>query len=199
MEYSLSPLHANKGTPSRFAHSPSIAGHHWLWKAQMDWTIVACVRAANTPDYWSEMALVSVWLRGIWPCERFGPQFACCTFDQGQEEGNLIKSGTAWRRMLIVFSGSIWGQPESSKHWSFSWQMQLNHWQLRCYCRYLNIHISDLPTVLLLAGQSRFLPDVPRPAKSWKCPAFCTKSDFFAHAQFVTLPRFPDVNANHPT
>ena len=24
-----------------------------------------------------------------------------------------------------------------------------------------------------------FLPDVPRPAKSWKCPAFCMKSDFF--------------------
>ena len=44
-----------------------------------------------------------------------------------------------------------------------------------------------------------FLPDVPRPAKSWKCPAFCTKSDgFFLRAQFVTLPRFPDVNANHP-
>ena len=41
-----------------------------------------------------------------------------------------------------------------------------------------------------------FLPDVPRLAKSWKCPAFCTKSDFFA--QFVTLPRCPDVNANHP-
>ena len=44
-----------------------------------------------------------------------------------------------------------------------------------------------------------FLPDVPRPAKSWKCPAFCTKWDFFcARAQFVTLPRCPDVNANHP-
>ena len=43
-----------------------------------------------------------------------------------------------------------------------------------------------------------FLPDVPRPAKSWKCPAFCTKSDFFPRAQFVTLPRCPDVNANHP-
>ena len=44
-----------------------------------------------------------------------------------------------------------------------------------------------------------FLPDVPRPAKSWKCPAFCTKSDFFlARVQFVTLPRCPDVNANHP-
>ena len=44
-----------------------------------------------------------------------------------------------------------------------------------------------------------FLPDVPRPAKSCKCPAFCTKSDFFfARAQFVTLPRCPDVNANHP-
>ena len=44
-----------------------------------------------------------------------------------------------------------------------------------------------------------FLPDVPRPAKSWKCPAFCTKSDLFcARAQFVTLPRCPDVNANHP-
>ena len=40
-----------------------------------------------------------------------------------------------------------------------------------------------------------FLPDVPRPAKSWKCPAFCTKSDFFLRA---TLPRCPDVNANHP-
>ena len=45
-----------------------------------------------------------------------------------------------------------------------------------------------------------FLPDVPRPAKSWKCPAFCTKSVFFARAQFVTLLRCPDVrpNANHP-
>ena len=44
-----------------------------------------------------------------------------------------------------------------------------------------------------------FLPGVPRPAKSWKCPAFCTKSDFFcARAQFITLPRCPDVNANHP-
>ena len=59
--------------------------------------------------------------------------------------------------------------------------------------------VADLPTVPLLAGQSRFLPNVPRPAKSWKCPAFCTKSDFFfARAQFVTLPRCPDVNANHP-
>ena len=26
------------------------------------------------------------------------------------------------------------------------------------------------PANLLLAGQSHFLPDVPRPAKSWKCP-----------------------------
>ena len=44
-----------------------------------------------------------------------------------------------------------------------------------------------------------FLPDVPRPTKSYKCPAFCTKSDFlFARAQLVTLPRCPDVNANHP-
>ena len=41
-----------------------------------------------------------------------------------------------------------------------------------------------------------FLPDVPRPAKSWKCPAFCTKPVFLAHAQFVTLPRC--LNANHP-
>ena len=56
---------------------------------------------------------------------------------------------------------------------------------------------SDLPTVPLLAGQSRFFTRCP--AKSWKCPAFCTKSDFFsALAQFVTLPRCPDVNANHP-
>ena len=38
-----------------------------------------------------------------------------------------------------------------------------------------------------------FLPDIPRPAKSWKCPAFCTKSDFFLCAQFVTLPRCPDI------
>ena len=37
-----------------------------------------------------------------------------------------------------------------------------------------------------------FLPNVPRPAKSWRWPSFCTK------AQFVTLPRCPDVNANHP-
>ena len=51
----------------------------------------------------------------------------------------------------------------------------------------------DLPTVPLLAGQSRFFTRCP--AKSWKCPAFCTKSDFFL--QFVTLPRCPDVNANH--
>ena len=50
--------------------------------------------------------------------------------------------------------------------------------------------VSDLPTVLLLAGQSCFFTRCP--AKSWKCPAFCTKSDF------VTLPRCPDVNANHP-
>ena len=42
-----------------------------------------------------------------------------------------------------------------------------------------------------------FLPDVPRPAKSWKCPAFCTKLDFFC-AHFVTLPWCPDVNANRP-
>ena len=55
---------------------------------------------------------------------------------------------------------------------------------------------ADLPTVPLLAGQSRFFTRCP--AKSWKCPAFCTKSDFFARAQFVTLPRCPDVNANHP-
>ena len=46
----------------------------------------------------------------------------------------------------------------------------------------------DLPTVPLLAGQSRFFTRCP--AKSWKCPAFCTKSDFcFERAQFVTLPR----------
>ena len=38
-----------------------------------------------------------------------------------------------------------------------------------------------------------FLPDVPCPAKSWKCATFCTKSDFFGRAQFVTLPRCPDV------
>ena len=71
----------------------------------------------------------------------------------------------------------------------------------QCYNGY-----ADLPTVPLLAGQSRFwrdspafLPDVPRPAKSWKGPAFCTKSDFFLRdTQFVTPPRCPDVNANHP-
>ena len=39
-----------------------------------------------------------------------------------------------------------------------------------------------------------FLPDVPRPTKSWKCPAFCTKSDFaeipFDFSQkYQTLPR----------
>ena len=57
---------------------------------------------------------------------------------------------------------------------------------------------ADLPTVPLLAGQSRFfLPDVPRPAKSWKCPAFCTKSDFFfARGQFVKLPRCPITQLN---
>ena len=53
---------------------------------------------------------------------------------------------------------------------------------------------ADLPTVPLLAGQSRFFTRCPAPAKSWKCPAFCTKSDFFARAQFVTLPRC----SNHP-
>ena len=42
---------------------------------------------------------------------------------------------------------------------------------------------ADLPTVPLLAGQ----------AKSWKCPAFCKKSDFFVRAQFVTLSRCLDV------
>ena len=31
-----------------------------------------------------------------------------------------------------------------------------------------------------------FLPDVPRPAKSWKCPAFCTKSDFITQLNVIT-------------
>ena len=35
-----------------------------------------------------------------------------------------------------------------------------------------------------------FLPDVPRPAKSWKCPDFSTKSDF------VTLPWCPMTELN---
>ena len=39
-----------------------------------------------------------------------------------------------------------------------------------------------------------FLPDVPRPAKSWKCPAFCTKSDFFAICNAAAVPR----RSNHP-
>ena len=47
------------------------------------------------------------------------------------------------------------------------------------------------------ANRPAFGGTVPRPAKSWKCPAFCTKSDFFLRAQFVTLPRCSDVNANH--
>ena len=37
---------------------------------------------------------------------------------------------------------------------------------------------TDLPTVPLVAGQSRFFTRCPAPAKSWKCPGFCTKSDF---------------------
>ena len=51
----------------------------------------------------------------------------------------------------------------------------------------------------LLAGQSRFFTRCPASPKSWKCPAFCTKSDFFcACAHFVTQPRCPDVNVKHP-
>ena len=44
-----------------------------------------------------------------------------------------------------------------------------------------------------------FLPDVPRPAKNYgNVPLFVRSRIFFARAQFVTLPRCPDVNANHP-
>ena len=41
-----------------------------------------------------------------------------------------------------------------------------------------------------------FLPDVPRPAKSWKCPAFCTKSDFFARAicNAAPVPKITQLN-----
>ena len=38
-----------------------------------------------------------------------------------------------------------------------------------------------------------FLPDVPRPAKSWNVPLFARSRIFF-----LRLPRCPDVNVNHP-
>ena len=41
-----------------------------------------------------------------------------------------------------------------------------------------------------------FLPDVP--LNHGNVPLFARSRIFFARAQFVTLPRFPDVNANHP-
>ena len=50
---------------------------------------------------------------------------------------------------------------------------------------------SDLPTVPLLAGQSRFFPVVPRPAKSWKYPAFCTKSFFFCARTICNAAAMP--------
>ena len=38
-----------------------------------------------------------------------------------------------------------------------------------------------------------FLPDVLRPAKSWKCPAFCTKSDFLGARAICNAAAVPDV------
>ena len=58
--------------------------------------------------------------------------------------------------------------------------------------------LSDLPTVPLLAGQSRFFYQMSRvPLNHGNVPLF-VRSRIFLRAQFVTLPRCPDVNANHP-
>ena len=57
-------------------------------------------------------------------------------------------------------------------------------WQLD---HHLYVHYTDLPTVSLLARHSCFLPDVSRPAKSWKCPAILQKK----RAEFIHKIRFP--------
>ena len=58
------------------------------------------------------------------------------------------------------------------------------------------INNADLPTIPLLAGQSRFfLPDVPRPAKSGNVPLFVRSRIFFARAQFApTLMQITQLN-----
>ena len=42
-----------------------------------------------------------------------------------------------------------------------------------------------------------FLPDVPRPAKSWKCPAFCTKSDLFAQICNAAAVQITQIERNY--
>ena len=61
---------------------------------------------------------------------------------------------------------------------------------------------ADLLTVPLLAGQSPFFTRCPGPRfplNQGNVPLFVRSRIFFiARAQFVTLPRCPDINANHP-
>ena len=82
--------------------------------------------------------------------------------------------------------------------WRFHFPLRNYDFKAKKYYVFMRVR-DDLPTVPLWRDSPAFLPDVPRPAKSWKCPAFCTKSDFlFARAQFAALPRYLDVNAYHP-
>ena len=63
----------------------------------------------------------------------------------------------------------------------------------------IRVRLADLPTVPLLAGQSRFFTRCPASRKIMEMSRFLYEVGFFfARAQFVTLPRCPDVNANHP-
>ena len=55
--------------------------------------------------------------------------------------------------------------------------------------------LSDLLTVPPKRDSPAFLPDVP--LNHGNVPLF-VRSRIFLHAQSVTLPRGPDVNANHP-
>ena len=74
----------------------------------------------------------------------------------------------------------------------------------RLFHDYWCMYVSDLPTVPLLAGPPRFwrdspafLPDVP--LNHGNVPLFVRSRIFFVlRAQFVPVPRCPDVNANHP-
>ena len=97
----------------------------------------------------------------------------------------------------MYFGGNTHGCQEYSKKFAFYTQAD------RLY--FLNTSIHVFPTKMPISTTTlhtlyihTHTATVPRPAKSWKCPAFCTKSDFFARVQFVTLPRCPDINANHP-
>ena len=57
----------------------------------------------------------------------------------------------------------------------------------------------DLPTIPFLAGQSRFFTRLSRvPLNHGNVLLFIRSRIFFLRAHFVTLPRCPDVNANHP-